>query len=318
MSSHWSAIPLAPPDKILGLTEQFKEDPNPRKVSLGVGAYRDNHNKPHVLPTVREAEERVFNKRCDHEYAGISGVQGYVDASILFAYGDDATVIKEGRVAAVQTLSGTGACRLVGDFVKRFHGTGTPIYLPSPTWGNHHNIFKDAGLEVKTYSYYDATTCSMDFVGLTKDVQDAPDGSVFLLHACAHNPTGCDPSAAQWDALSTVMKAKEHVVFFDCAYQGFASGDSETDAYSIRKFVEDGHNILLSQSFAKNFGLYGERVGTLSVVCDDAEEVERVLSQLKALIRPMYSSPVSGPPTQLSFYLHTHPSNTLHHCPLTG
>jgi aspartate aminotransferase len=163
--------------------------------------------------------------------------------------------------------------------------------MPNPTWGNHHNIFRDSGLEPAAYSYYDSSSCAFDFQGMLRDVEVAESGSLFLLHACAHNPTGCDPSKEQWDQLSQAFKAKGHVVFFDCAYQGFASGDAEKDAYAVRKFAADGHNLILSQSFAKNFGLYGERIGTLSVVGQDKEEAARLASQLKAIVRPMYSNP---------------------------
>jgi aspartate aminotransferase len=179
----------------------------------------------------------------------------------------------------------------MGEFLAKFSGRGAPIYLPDPTWGNHIPIFANAGLEVKRYRYYDPSTCGLDFAGLLEDVSAAADGSPFLLHACAHNPTGVDPTPEQWSELSQLMLAKKHVVFFDCAYQGFASGDSEQDATAIRKFVADGHRIALAQSFAKNFGLYGERIGALSVVCADAEEAKRVESQLKMVIRPMYSNP---------------------------
>jgi aspartate aminotransferase, mitochondrial len=181
--------------------------------------------------------------------------------------------------------------RLAGEFFARFLGKGTPIYLPNPTWGNHIPIMKDAGLEVLRYSYYEPASRGLDFAGLLSDFEGAPDGSVFLLHACAHNPTGVDPTMGQWQQISELFKAKQHIAFFDCAYQGFASGDANRDAAAVRQFVADGHKILLSQSYAKNFGLYGERVGALSVVCQDQEEAQRVESQLKILIRPMYSNP---------------------------
>eukprot|EP00605_Chrysophyceae_sp_TOSAG23-4_P002055 GSChrysophyteH1.ASY1.ANO1.2276.1 assembled CDS len=247
-------VPMGPPDKILGLNELFKADSNPLKVSLGVGAYRGDDGKPLVLNVVH-------------------------DESLLR------------RISAVQSLSGTGACRIAGEFFSRFLGEGTKIYMPNPTWPNHIPIMKNAGLEPAQYSYYDADGCKYNHTACVRDIENAPNGSVFLMHACAHNPTGCDPSKEEWDELSKLFKRKEHIVFFDSAYQGFASGNSESDAYAIRKFVEDGHEILLAQSFAKNFGLYGERIGTLSVVCKDEEERKRVDSQLKLLVRPMYSNP---------------------------
>lgn len=290
--STWLAdVPMGPADPILGLTERFKADSDPRKVSLGVGAYRDDQGKPYILPSVRDAEKRIYDEKVNKEYAGITGIPEFVDLSLKFAYGEDSQALKEGRVTGAESLSGTGALRVAGEFINRFHGAGTPIYVPNPTWGNHIPIFKDSGLEVRKYAYYKPETRGLDFDNLMNDVQTADNGSIFLLHACAHNPTGVDPSHEQWDQLSQVMKEKEHIPFFDCAYQGFASGNAEHDAYSIRKFVADGHKVILSQSYAKNFGLYGERIGCLSFVAEDADEAKRIESQVKILIRPMYSNP---------------------------
>lgn len=260
-------------------------------MSLGVGAYRDDKGKPYVLEAVRQAEKKVLEAKMNHEYAGIQGVGDYVKLALEFAYGEDSPALKEKRVAGVQTISGTGACRLAGDFYARFLGKGSPFYLPEPTWGNHIPIYKDSGLEVKRYRYYDTKTNGLDFAGFLEDVNNAPKGSIFLIHACAHNPTGVDPTAEQWQELSALFKKKGHAIFFDAAYLGFASGDAERDAVALRSFIKDGHTFLMAQSFAKNFGLYGERVGTLSAVCASEEEAKRVDSQLKILIRPMYSNP---------------------------
>nr|AIT70208.1 aspartate aminotransferase [Undaria pinnatifida] len=289
--SLWSEMPMGPPDPILGLTEAFNKDADPKKVSLGVGAYRGDDGKPFVLNTVRKAEKIVLEKAMNHEYAGIAGVPEFTKLSLAFAYGKHSTALKENRVTGVQTLSGTGACRVAGELFARFRGAGSPIYLPNPTWGNHIPIFKNAGLDVRKYRYYDPKTVGLDFQGLLSDVRGAEDESIFLLHACAHNPTGVDPTQEQWKELSALMKSKKQIAFFDCAYQGFASGDAEKDAWAIRRFVDDGHCLVLAQSYAKNFGLYGERIGALSVVCNDAEEAARVGSQLKLVIRPMYSNP---------------------------
>lgn len=282
---------MGPADPILGLTEQFQKDAATTKVSLGVGAYRDDHGKPYVLPSVREAEERLMTAQANKEYAGIAGVKEFVKLSLDFAYGKESSALAEQRIAGVQTISGTGACRLAGEFFARFLGEQYPIYLPNPTWGNHIPIMKNARLDVRKYAYYAPETRGLDFEGMIRDIRDAPQQSVFLLHACAHNPTGVDPTPEQWQEISHEMKQKEHISFFDCAYQGFASGDADKDAQAIRQFVEDGHNIFLSQSYAKNFGLYGERIGALSVVGQDADEAARIESQLKLLIRPMYSNP---------------------------
>ncbi|KAG7386026.1 Aspartate aminotransferase, mitochondrial [Phytophthora pseudosyringae] len=291
-AGQWLAgVPMGPADPILGLTERFNKDSDPRKISLGVGAYRDDNGKPYVLPSVLEAEKRIMAAGKNKEYAGIAGMKDFVDLSLQFAYGEDCDALKEGRVTGVQTISGTGGVRLAGEFFAKFLGEGTPIYMPNPTWGNHIPIMKNAGMEVRRYTYYEPASRGLDFSGLINDLEGAPDGSVFLLHACAHNPTGVDPTMEQWRKISDVMKAKKHVPFFDCAYQGFASGDATRDAAAIRHFVKEGHNIFLSQSYAKNFGLYGERVGALSVVTASKEEADRVQSQLKIIIRPMYSNP---------------------------
>lgn len=290
--SSWTDVPMGPADPILGLTEMFNNDQDPRKVSLGVGAYRDDNGKPWVLPSVRAAEKKLLDDQVNKEYLGIAGLKPFVDLSLKFAYGADSGPLADKHIAGVQTLSGTGACRLVAEFFNRFKiSTNNAIYMPNPTWGNHIPIFKNAGMDVKQYTYFDRELVGLNFDAMLKDIKDAPDGSAFLLHACAHNPTGSDPTMEMWREISDVMKAKRHVPFFDCAYQGFASGDAEKDAAAIRLFVEQGHQVCLSQSFAKNFGLYGERVGALSVVCEDKDEAARVESQLKLLIRPMYSNP---------------------------
>jgi len=295
-ASTWAAVPLGPPDPILGLVEAFKADEDPRKVSLSVGAYRTDEGKPWVLPSILEAEKRVLAKGADKEYLPITGLAPYIALAREFAMGADSPSIKENRCASVQTLSGTGACRVIAEFYTKFLGEHfadgkVPMYLPKPSWGNHAKIFATAGMDVRSYRYWDANTLGLDLEGMLEDLAHAPDGSAVLLHACAHNPTGVDPTKEQWDIISATLKQKKLAIFIDSAYQGFASGDAEADAYAMRKLEADGHNYALSQSFAKNFGLYGERVGTLSMICASPEEAKRVESQLKLIIRPMYSSP---------------------------
>jgi len=268
----------------------FKADTSPQKVNLGVGAYRDDQGRTYILPSIREAELSIVNSNMDKEYTGISGVPEFVKVALEFAYGPDSEPLQSGRIAASQSISGTGGCRLAGEMVKTFFGK-VKVYIPDPTWPNHVALFRNSGLEPVFYKYYDPATKSVDFEGLVNDIKNAEDGSFFVLHACAHNPTGCDPTQDQWDILSKLMLEKNHLVFFDCAYQGFATGDAEADAYAIRKFVADGHSIMLSQSFAKNFGLYGERVGCFSLITSDSEECARVNSQLKLVVRAMYSNP---------------------------
>lgn len=288
--STWANVPQGPPDAILGITEAFKKDKEPKKINLGVGAYRDDNGKPYVLNVVRKAEEILLKENLDKEYAGITGIPSFTSASAELAYGPDSPVITENRLAITQSISGTGALRIGGAFLERFYPT-KKILVPTPTWANHAAVFKDSGLEVEKYRYYDSNTISLDIDGLLDDLEKAPDASVVLLHACAHNPTGVDPTPEQWRRISEVVKRKGHFPFFDMAYQGFASGDINKDAYAVRYFVEQGHQIALTQSFAKNMGLYGERTGAFSLVAADSEEKARIESQLKILIRPLYSNP---------------------------
>lgn len=208
--------------------------------------------------------------------------------------GDDSAALKERRVVVSQSISGTGALRLGADFLDRFYnreGLCRTVYLPTPTWGNHQAIFRDAHLEVRNYRYFDKTTNGLDLKGMLEDIRAAPKGSVILLHACAHNPTGVDPTTEEWKAIEETIRAAGHFVFFDMAYQGFASGDPDKDAWAVRYFVQMSHDPIVAQSFAKNMGLYGERAGAVSIFCRDAEEKARVESQLKIVIRPMYSNP---------------------------
>ena len=294
LSAYLESIPEGPPDAILGIAEAFKACTDERKVNVCVGAYRDSSGKPWILPSVRKAEERMLADASNNkEYAPIAGDANYVKLALGFAYGQDTSL---DNIAGVQSLSGTGACRIGGHFFAKFAPKPdgldkVPIYIPSPTWGNHVNIFNEAGLDVRRYRYYNSKTNRLDYDGLMEDLNDAPEGSVILLHGCAHNPTGCDPQMDQWKDISNLIKSKNHHCFFDSAYQGFASGDAEADASAFRYFVNEGHNVALAQSFAKNFGLYGERTGTFSVVCNTPEEKSAVMSQLKLIIRPMYSSP---------------------------
>ncbi|WAQ82826.1 hypothetical protein PtA15_3A190 [Puccinia triticina] len=287
----WSNVPAGPPDPILGVTEAFKACTSPLKMNLGVGAYRDQEGKPFVLPSVRQAEAAIVAAKYDKEYLGITGFPEFTKRAALLAYGSDSAPLKEGRIAITQSISGTGALRIGGAFLQRFYPHSKSIYLPTPTWGNHIPIFKDSGLEVKQYRYYDKKTVGLDARGMLEDIKNAPDRSIILLHACAHNPTGVDATQEQWKEIAQVIKEKGHFSFFDMAYQGFASGDVDRDAFAPRYFVSQGLDIVLSQSFAKNMGLYGERVGAFSVVCSSPEEKSKVESQVKILVRPMYSNP---------------------------
>lgn len=256
-----------------------------------MGAYRDDQGKPFVLSCVRKAEAIIAAKQLDKEYLPIGGLAEFSKACAQLALGPENEVLKSSRSVTVQTISGTGSLRIGANFLARFHPGPHDVYLPKPSWGNHTPIFRDAGMQLKAYRYYEPSTCGFDFKGALDDISKIPEQSIILLHACAHNPTGVDPRPEQWKEIADIVKKRNLLVFFDMAYQGFASGDIDRDAWAVRHFIENGHNIVLSQSFAKNMGLYGERVGGFTVVCKDAEEAKRVESQLKILIRPIYSNP---------------------------
>ncbi|KAK7980232.1 hypothetical protein PG989_012689 [Apiospora arundinis] len=278
--STWSNVPQGPP-AILGITEAFKADSFDKKINLGVGAYRDDKGKPYVLPSVRAAEQKVVSNNLNKEYAGITGVPEFTKSAAVLAYGKDSSALD--RLVITQSISGTGALRIGAAFLERFYPGAKKIYIPNPSWANHGAVFKDAGLEVDKYRYYDPKSIGLDFEGMVADLKAAPKGSIFLFHACAHNPTGVDPTPEQWKEISNVVKQNGHYAFFDMAYQGFASGDTNKDAFAVRHFVAEGHNICLAQSFAKNMGLYGERVGAFSIVAENAEEKKRIDSQVKIL-----------------------------------
>ncbi|KAH0564677.1 aspartate aminotransferase, mitochondrial [Cotesia glomerata] len=294
-SSWWSHVEMGPPDVILGVTEAFKRDTHPQKINLGVGAYRDDNGKPFLLPSVLKAEERIRAKKLDKEYLPISGEPNFCTNSITLALGDGNDVVANKLNTTVQGISGTGSLCIGAFYLSKFFPGNKEVYMPTPTWGNHIPLFKLAGLTPKSYRYYDPKTCGLDFQGALEDISKMPEKSIILLHACAHNPTGVDPKPEQWKELSALIKKKNLFPFFDMAYQGFASGDCARDAMAVRMFVKEGHQIALAQSYAKNMGLYGERVGAFSLVTSSADEAARTMSQIKILIRPMFSNPpISG------------------------
>ncbi|NXU05887.1 AATM protein, partial [Buphagus erythrorhynchus] len=257
-SSWWSHVEMGPPDPILGVTEAYKRDTNSKKMNLGVGAYRDDNGKPYVLNCVRKAEAMIAAKKMDKEYLPIGGLADFTRASAELALGENSEAFKSGRYVTVQGISGTGSLRIGANFLQRFFKASRDVYLPKPSWGNHTPIFRDAGMQLQAYRYYDPKTCSLDFSGAMDDISKIPEKSIILLHACAHNPTGVDPRQEQWKELAATVKKRNLLVYFDMAYQGFASGDINRDAWAVRHFIEQGINIVLSQSFAKNMGLYGE------------------------------------------------------------
>lgn len=287
--SLFTAVEMAPRDPILGLNDQFAADTNPNKVNLGVGVYFDDNGKLPLLQCVQAAEKAMMDKPAARGYLPIDGIAAYDYAVKGLVFGADSDVVTSGRVSTVQAIGGTGGLKIGADFLKKI-SPNAKVLISNPSWENHKAIFTNAGFEVGTYAYYDAATRSVDFAGMLADLNAAAAGTIVVLHACCHNPTGYDITAAQWDEVIAVVKAKGLVAFLDMAYQGFGHGIAE-DGAVIGKFVAAGLNIFVSTSFSKSFSLYGERVGALSVVANDKEEAARVLSQLKIVIRTNYSNP---------------------------
>jgi len=290
LNAQFPHVPMAPTDPILGLTVGFKNDKNPKKVNLGVGAYRDNDGKPYVFPVVRKAEQAIVaDASLDKEYLPIDGLAEFRKGAQGTLFGFDSPLVGDARVASVQTLSGTGALRVIGEFLAQFRPGA--LYVSNPTWGNHNQVFASAGISVRQYRYFDKKTKGLDIKGMIADLDKAQPGSCVLLHTCAHNPTGVDPTEAQWQQIADVCKRRQLYPFFDTAYQGFTSGSLDKDAYGLRLFLSQGFEMVIAQSFAKIMGLYGERTGCLHFVCADAKEAARVLSQVKIIVRCNYSSP---------------------------
>ncbi|MFY9185508.1 MAG: amino acid aminotransferase [Limnohabitans sp.] len=287
--SLFSAVEMAPRDPILGLNEQYNADTNPNKVNLGVGVYFDDAGKLPLLQCVQAAEKAMMDKPAPRGYLPIDGIVAYDNAVKALVFGADSDVVQSGRVSTVQAIGGTGGLKIGADFLKKV-SPNAKVLISDPSWENHRAIFVNAGFEVGTYAYYDAAKRGVNFEGMLADLNAAAPGTIVVLHACCHNPTGYDITAAQWDQVIAVVKAKGLTAFLDMAYQGFGHGIAE-DGAVIGKFVAAGLNIFVSTSFSKSFSLYGERVGALSVVASDKEEASRVLSQLKIAIRTNYSNP---------------------------
>ena len=276
-------------DPILGLNEQFAADTNPSKVNLGVGVYFDDNGKLPLLQCVQAAEKALMDKPAARGYLPIDGIAAYDNAVKGLVFGADSEAVKSGRVATVQALGGTGGLKIGADFLKRLNPAAR-VLISDPSWENHRALFTNAGFEVDTYTYYDAAKRDVNFDGMLASLNAAAAGTIVVLHACCHNPTGYDITPAQWDQVVSVVKAKNLTAFLDMAYQGFGHGIAE-DGAVINKFVAAGLSFFVSTSFSKSFSLYGERVGALSVLCASKEEADRVLSQLKIVIRTNYSNP---------------------------
>jgi aromatic-amino-acid transaminase len=287
--SLFTAVEMAPRDPILGLNEQFNADANPHKVNLGVGVYYDDNGKLPLLECVQQAEKQMMEAPKARGYLPIDGIAAYDSAVKSLVFGAESEPVKSGRVATVQALGGTGGLKIGADFLKRLN-PAAKVLISDPSWENHRALFSQAGFTVETYAYYDAASRGIDFDGMLAGLNAAPEGTIVVLHACCHNPTGYDITPEQWDKVIAAVKARKLTPFLDLAYQGFGYGITE-DGAVVGKFVASGQNFLVSTSFSKSFSLYGERVGALSVVCQDKEEASRVLSQLKVMIRTNYSNP---------------------------
>ncbi|MCX7814595.1 MAG: aspartate/tyrosine/aromatic aminotransferase [Tepidimonas ignava] len=282
-------VEMAPRDPILGLNEQFAADPRPTKVNLGVGVYYDDNGKLPLLQCVQQAEAQLMAQPAPRGYLPIDGLPAYDNAVKALVFGADSDVVRSGRVATVQALGGTGALKIGADFLHKLN-PNAQVLISDPSWENHRALFSNAGFAVATYAYYDAAARGVNVDGMLASLRAAAPGTIVVLHACCHNPTGYDLTPEQWDAVVAVVRERGLVPFLDMAYQGFGHGIAE-DGAAVRKFVEAGLDVFVATSFSKSFSLYGERVGALSVVCADKDEAERVLSQLKIVVRTNYSNP---------------------------
>ncbi|VVO38200.1 amino acid aminotransferase [Pseudomonas fluorescens] len=287
--SLFSAVEMAPRDPILGLNEAFNADPRTDKVNLGVGVYCNEEGKIPLLRAVVEAETIRVAQHASRGYLPIDGIAAYDQAVQKLLFGADSALITSGRVITTQAVGGTGALKIGADFLKQLLPDAV-VAISDPSWENHRALFETAGFPVQNYRYYDAATNDVTRAGLLEDLNALPAGSIVVLHACCHNPTGVDMNPADWQNVLDVVKAKNLVPFLDMAYQGFGDGIDE-DAAAVRLFAESGLTFFVSSSFSKSFSLYGERVGALSIVSESKEESARVLSQVKRVIRTNYSNP---------------------------
>ena len=287
--SPFEGVELAPRDPILGLTEAFVADTRPSKVNLGVGVYCDDQGKVPLLRAVREAERARVEAGVPRGYLPIEGLAAYDAAVQKLLFGADSSLIAAGRLVTAQALGGTGALKIGADLLKRIN-PDAQVLISDPSWENHRALFEGAGFRVATYPYYDAATHGLNFAGMCAALRAAPAGTIVALHACCHNPTGVDLTAAQWKEIAQILESRRLVAMLDIAYQGFAEG-VEADAAAVRLLADEGLSYFVASSFSKSFSLYGERVGALTIVTAGKDESARVLSQLKRVIRTNYSNP---------------------------
>nr|WP_276526623.1 amino acid aminotransferase [Vibrio anguillarum] len=282
-------VVAAPADPILGLTEEFKKDPRTEKINLGVGIYKNEAGETPVLATVKKAEAALLESEKTKSYLTIEGTAEYGLAVQKLLFGDESEIVTQKLAKTAQAPGGTGALRVAGEFIKRQIGD-VKVWISNPTWANHHGVFNAAGLETTQYSYYNAETKDKDFAAMLTDLEQAQAGDIVLLHGCCHNPTGIDPTDKEWETLAKLVADKGLLPLFDFAYQGFAKGVEE-DAQGLRTFAKYNKEILVASSFSKNFGLYNERVGAFTIVAGSTDVAETAFSQIKAIIRSIYSNP---------------------------
>lgn len=285
----WQNIEAAPADAILGLTEAFRNDSNPQKVNLGVGVYKDENGTTPVLKCVKKAEAILLEKEATKSYLPISGDPAYGANVQQLLFGETSEVISSGRAITAHAPGGTGALRVGAGLIKKFNADAK-LWVSNPTWGNHRGIFGGAGFELESYAYYDKETRGVDFDGLVASLESVPAGDIVLLHACCHNPSGVDLSVEQWKKVVEIAQAKGWTPFLDFAYQGFGD-NTEKDRIAVELCAAAGINFFVASSFSKNFGLYNERAGAITVVCPNANEAAVAMSHLKAVIRVIYSNP---------------------------
>jgi aromatic-amino-acid transaminase len=284
-----AGVEMAPRDPILGITEGYNADPNPNKVNLGVGVYCDENGKIPLLECVRKAERQLLESSPPRGYLPIDGLPEYDRAVQALVFGPESPAIRDKRVVTVQALGGTGGLKVGADLLRRLD-PAAKVWISQPSWENHRALFENAGFAVENYPYYDAATHGLDFASMLGALKALPARDIVVLHACCHNPTGVDLVPDQWTQIIQTVKEGDLVPFLDIAYQGFGDG-LDADASVVRRFVEAGMPLFVSNSFSKSFSLYGERIGALSVVAQSSDEAARVLSQLKRVVRTNYSNP---------------------------
>lgn len=287
----FEVLEVAPPDPILGLTDAFKKDPNPNKINLGAGVYKDEQGNTPTLKAVHKAEQQLLERAATKAYLPIPGAPEFAKATQELMFGATHAAVKEGRAQTAHTPGGTGALRVAADFIKQRYPKAR-LWLSDPTWDNHNKVFAAAGLELSRYPYYDAASKGLAFDAMSKALSEVPQGDVVLLHACCHNPSGVDPSFEQWQQLGAIQRKQGFLPFFDFAYQGFGDG-LEPDAQAVRWFSERTPELLIASSYSKNFGLYNERVGAMTLVAGSAQVASTAFGHVKASIRANYSNPPS-------------------------